>query len=618
MVGRALVALVLGAAPSAWAEEPEPGDVGAEPPAEPAPEAPSEPAPPPESLPEPTTEPPAPPKKMKPEVSTVFTEDFELRWWQIPDRLPGFEDLDVLDYVEGVNRVTGNVRAGRWSVFGQLDVVALMANSYFLDDVRYYERDLLQPGVVSVLVPGAYDPATHGSEGWDRFSRNTYLTLEKLRASYDTPAVSVALGDSYASFGRGLVLDLDRNTEIDLDTSLQGLKLVWRPKQWDVIALFGQLNRQQVFQDNPNLGLFGDRRHMVGGLRFERYAVGPANLGGHVVTYNFTTDEGWEAGFAEMGTTPDVVAGGGTVEIVGAGPTDWYLEVDGYGYPSGQVLEEDDPTAGYAAYLSGAAYAGPVTLLGEFKRYANAQRVNSLLAPELYQVAIGPTLEYERQITEDSSAALTSDDLWGGRLRADVAAIPGELTPYVSVAVFRDLDLGGLHFNRSPETIVHTLAGVELTKGRGSLLFNVGYRHDQRDDPEHGADRHVHGDLSGRIPLPKDVAIEVNAACEGYFWGTNAIQQADYVEAETGVTLAWKNLLAFTWFTDVSSNPLIDSTGNLSDLVYGAAELQIKPIPNLTIRAFYGAYKSGIRCSGGQCRVLPGFEGARVSLSGTF
>jgi NADH-quinone oxidoreductase subunit L len=38
----------------------------------------------------------------------------------------------------------------------------------------------------------------------------------------------------------------------------------------------------------------------------------------------------------------------------------------------------------------------------------------------------------------------------------------------------------------------------------------------------------------------------------------------------------------------------------------------------LTIKAFYGAYKSGIRCSGGQCRVLPGFEGARVSLVASF
>ncbi len=558
------------------------------------------------------------PERKRPEVSTVITEDFEVRYWRMPDQVPGFEDSRALDYVEAVNRVTLNLRSGAWSMFGQLDVVALMGNSYFLDDQRIIERNLLQSGTWSPLLGGAFDPGTQGTEGWDLFARNTYFTLEKLRASYDRRNLTVSLGDSYASFGRGLVLDLDRNTDIDLDTSMQGLKVVWRPGAWDVVALFGQLNRQQVFQDNPNLGLFGDRRHMVAGLRAERFALGPANLGAHLVSYNFATDEGWAAGFTEMTTVPDVVAGGGTVELLGLGPTDWFLEVDGFGYPSGQVFAGEENVPGYAAYLSGAVYANRVTLLGEFKRYSNGQRINALLTPELYQVAVGPTLEYERQITEDSSATLNSNDVWGGRLRADFAAVPGEVIPYVSLAVFRDLDTGGLHFNRSAETVIHTLAGIEVTQGRGALLLNVGYRHDQRDAERDGADRHVHGDLTGKIPLPQQLGIDVNAALEGYFWGTNAIQQHDYVELETGVTLAWKNLLAFTWFTDVSSNPLIDSVGNLSELVYGAAEIQVKPIPNLTLRAFYGSYKSGIRCSGGQCRVLPGFDGVRFSLSGTF
>ena len=62
----------------------------------------------------------------------------------------------------------------------------------------------------------------------------------------------------------------------------------------------------------------------------------------------------------------------------------------------------------------------------------------------------------------------------------------------------------------------------------------------------------------------------------------------------------------------------MDSTGNLSDAVYGAAELQVKPMSALTIKAFYGSYKAGIRCSGGQCRLLPGFNGARLSLVGSF
>lgn len=557
-------------------------------------------------------------RRARPETSTVVTEDLEIRYWQMPDELPGFEELDVLDYLETVARLTVNTRTGGWGFYGQLDGANLALNSYYLDDVRRIERDLVQAGTPSLFLGRPYDPATTGVEGWDLFARNTYVTLEKVRGSFERPDLAVSLGDTYASFGRGIVLDLDRNTEIDLDTSLQGAKLVWRPGPWDVTFLFGQLNRQQVFQDNPNRGLFGDRRHLVTGARVERFGAGPANLGAHVVAYNFTTSEGWEAGFAEIGTPMDVVAGGTTIELLGLGPTDWFLEVDGFAYPSGQVYAGAEAQPGWSAYLSGAIYAGRATVTVEAKRYLNGQRVNALLAPELYQVAIGPTLEYERQITEDSAAAIASEDMWGGRARVDVAAVPGEVTPYAQIAVFRDLDQGGLHFNRAPETIAHALVGVEVTKGRGALLLNLGYRHDDRDGEEFGADRHVHGDLTGKIPLPRDLAIDVNVGAERFWWGVNAIQQHDYTELESSVTLAWQNKLAFTWFTDVSDNPLIDSTGNLTDLVYGAAEIQVRPIPNLTIRAFYGAYKSGIRCSGGQCRVLPGFEGARLAVTGTF
>ena len=62
----------------------------------------------------------------------------------------------------------------------------------------------------------------------------------------------------------------------------------------------------------------------------------------------------------------------------------------------------------------------------------------------------------------------------------------------------------------------------------------------------------------------------------------------------------------------------MNTVGNLGQSTYGAAEIQVKPKSSWTFKAFYGAYKAGIRCSGGQCRQLPGFEGARVTASITF
>ena len=124
--------------------------------------------------------------------------------------------------------------------------------------------------------------------------------------------------------------------------------------------------------------------------------------------------------------------------------------------------------------------------------------------------------------------------------------------------------------------------------------------------------------MLAKLPVAKGWAFDLSIGAEWYRWGNNPIQQTDYVEMETAFALQYKGIVTLIWYTDYSDNPLIDSTGNLTDTVYGAGEIQVKPLPNLTLRAFFGAYKSGIRCSGGQCRVLPGFEGGRISLTTTF
>ena len=52
--------------------------------------------------------------------------------------------------------------------------------------------------------------------------------------------------------------------------------------------------------------------------------------------------------------------------------------------------------------------------------------------------------------------------------------------------------------------------------------------------------------------------------------------------------------------------------------MYGAVELQWRAWDSGVVKAFYGAYRAGIRCAGGQCRNLPGFDGARLTFDATF
>ena len=531
-------------------------------------------------------------------VSSTFTNDFELRYWVIPDRLAGHEDRDVLNYFEQVNRFTAYVDTqGGWQAFVQVDQVMLTANAYKLDGVYTKERPLLAP-----------DVAWFGPERWD-----FYANPEKLYLSRKTGNLNIRIGDFYEAFGYGAALNVNRNVDIDIDTSIQGARVFWQPGAWDVTALAGQLNRQQVFQDNPNINLRGDFRHFVAGAQVKRYGLGPLNLGAHAVTYNFVSEAGMLAGARELAQPMDAVVAGASAEL--AASFDMNAEFDVFTHPSGQL--NDAP--GYLGYGSLAFYVGATTWQLEGKRYKDTERVNSVVTPELYEVAIAPTLEYERAITEDSSATVNSNDIWGSRLRMDWAAVPGRVVPYASFAAFRDLDTAGLHFNTVPETVVHPMAGVEAVGEGVNVLLNTGYRVDMRDGGGE-ADRQLHGDIDFKFPVTNGTHADLNAAIEYYQWGDNGVlQQDDYVEMETSVTFATHHPeLAFIWYTDVTTNPLVDSTGNLADLLYGAFEVQYKPANAWTLKAFYGAYKAGIRCSGGQCRQLPGFEGGRVSVVGTF
>lgn len=569
--------------------EPDPDEAPEPPPAEPIGEleqASAEPTPP---------EPEAAPRRKKPEVRYTLNEDFEMRYWRRPERVPGFEDRHVLDYVEQVNRLNGMVGVGPLSLGVQIDQVALFGNRYYLDDVLKVERELFAEDVPNVL-PG-----------------ESYANPEKLWLRYESPLATVVLGDFYAAFGRGIALNVNRNTNIDIDTSIQGVKAVIRPGAWDLTVLAGQLNRQQVYQDNPNLAISRDRRHAVAGVRLERYGLGPANLGAHAVVYDYVDEPGWKGGFDQLGTTPDVVIGGATAELVGLGGIDWYVETDLFGFPTDVAFGGEDPALGHAVYGSATAYLGPTVLQIEGKRYHQAERPNTPLATELYEIVVGPTLEYERWITEDSSLAVNSQDVTGGRARLDWTIESG-LTPYVSMAVFRDT-AGAL----IPETIYHPLIGIELLKGDWALIANAGFRYDDRDGgSENGSDRHAQGDLIAKIPLGGRFALDVAIGAERFMWGPSPLPKQDYTEVESSLSVSWGSLVTLTWFSDFSNDPLVPSTGNLTESLYGAGEIQVKPLPALTIKAFYGAYKAGIRCSGGQCRQLPGFDGGRISLVAAF
>jgi hypothetical protein len=524
------------------------------------------------------------------------SDDLEIRY-RVGDRvLEGFEDHpNLYGYVEQVNRVNLLFSKDTLQVGLQFDELILFGNRYYLDDVLQYERSIVPSDMLS--------PAP-----------DQYFNLDKLflKKSFGRSG-SIQVGDHYASFGRGLALNLVKNTDIDIDTSLRGGQVTVKNSDRQATVAVGLTNQQQIAQDNPNLEIRPDVNHLVVGSRLDAYNVGPGNFGVHGVLYQFAREDATDDPYTALGQGLDAAVVGATAELNGLGGMDWFVEGDWFHYTSGELLGKEEKEDGYAVYGSTAAYLGPVTVFLEAKRYKNTEGVNAFAGSEGYEVASGPTLEYERVITEDSAAAVNSNDITGGRLRLDWMA--GAWMPHLELSLARDQELGGLHFNASPETIVHPVLGVDHFGAHVQLLVNGGYRVDLRD--EHGRDQLAHLDVSLDFPVGSRHG-EFRADFKRFLWGENATQQHDFMELSASWGLQFLPAWGLTFYQDFTDNPLISSEGNITNELYGAAELQWKAKSSTTVKAFYGAYKAGIRCAGGQCRNLPGFEGARMSVSSTF
>ena len=549
--------------------------------------------------------------------STVqLSTNTDIRYHRVPDKLENFEDQPILNYWEEVFRANLLLSKPGLVVGAQFDQVAFFGARYYLDGEEVLERPL-------------YDETTLISP-W----KQALVRVEKLFVTRRWDHVELTVGDTYASFGRGMTLNIVKNTAVDIDTSLTGASSTLSIGDFELGLVSGLTNPQDVSQYNPNRGITDDPGHMVTGLQVHHYALGPLQVGAYGSVYRFARSEEVDLPeFYRYAQDLDAVAGGALIEAYGLGGIDLAFEGDVFDYRAPEMIGDEtlDNLVGYATYAAMTAYPGKATILLEAKRTRDTERMNTFTGIEGWEIAATPTLEYENVITEDASHTVNSNDLSGARMRFDYSVKPGVLSPYVSVAAFRDLDVGGEHPNLSPETVGHGIVGVQWLKHRKVLQLNTGYRMDDRDDINEGSDRMVHLDAEFQFPIgPKD-GFEIALNGRKFWFGNNNIQQEDFLEMNNAVAWHHGDKWVFLLYQDYSSNDvaLAGTSGNLEFIdpalygednvrLFGAGEVIFHPRPASTVRVFYGAYKAGIRCAGGQCRNLPGFEGARLTWSATF
>ncbi len=570
------------------------------------------------------------------------TQSLSYKYNVFLDENPNDANPAPFGFSEFINRTQADLRIGRLTLGVQFDFAA---SSPTCHDAGYAQR--------FADAYGADAPCVHANEirgsGWaDGAPRNALAVLEKVYLKYTQRNFSFEVGDFYAAIGRGVVLSMVRQPNIDQDNSLLGARADLFTDSFDAMGFVGLSNPQEVSMELRNQQIDKvERSVLAGGFVKVRPAKG-LELSAHGVGYELT----------------QLASGavGGTVAARGLGKAvDVFIEGDAFIYGQDPEAALNLPKTGYGLYGTVTGYAGPLTALFEFKRYKDAQlmRQSGPVVPLQYNAP--PSLEYPISVTEDVNGSVVSNDIIGARLQGELFLLMTSTTLTASILGSVDQEAHP-PFSRQGEVTVHPYVvadqSIHVGKADLHLLGAVGYRHDFpfRLEPGEDADADERARLAGEylrntglLHFNFDVGVTVGKHAfewvtyyrrhsftleeEGCWTRRNGDEQCDkddgWVSLENAISYTLMGKYTVAVHLDFTDDPLVQSLGNsgaVGNLVYDpwfkssgfiGAEVILKPVPELEIYVFGGSQKAGIVCTGGACRTVPAFTGvkSRVTLS---
>jgi hypothetical protein len=280
--------------------------------------------------------------------------------------------------------------------------------------------------------------------------------------------------------------------------------------------------------------------------------------------------------------------------------------------------------AGHAVYASATFALAPVALLVEAKHYRRffplLANVNVANAREYAQLAWSapPTAEASFVDTEFGSS---NTCVTGGRARGDVALARG-VSVFGWFGYFRTF---GEVPNDRCETaavyrndIVDVASGFELRSrdGRSRATITGGARFDDADDqlePEVRQSR-AYRELYTRYDAVRALGGPFTLELQGFHRRRRRPLEGTPVpwfEGEHTTGLGVGAGLSFAVGVEYDTN-LQPPDAYLNGLV------RFRPTPDSSVSLFAGQRRSSLRCVGGVCRVVPGFEGVRLDASVRF
>jgi peroxiredoxin len=431
-------------------------------------------------------------------------------------------------------------------------------------------------------------------------------TVEKASITYTGRALELTAGDAYVSFGRGMALSLRKVDELGIDTTLRGLKALYRGDRLEGSVVAGYANINNV--DEATGQGRDDPYDLIGGAQGQLRIAGRHLVGlyGSAIAFRdslgLAVTDAYRDRAAQVGATFDAPR----LFSSAADSVGLYLEAMVQAVSTDPA--PDDPIAA-GVYGTASWTRGPATILLEGKAYGALTPLNPRLPNPFEDVAYHspPTVERVLQPLENPQR-----DIAGGRVRADWRFAPGVLA-YASYGAFRDWlgyadprTVGAIEDG----TIHDPYAGVELrwNRDRSWTTFEGGYRAVVMDGA--GAirgDGHLKVDLEHA--LNRCYSLTLHGQHQERLKDVSPILSERFREGsiDAGVR-AWARLAASAGY-DYTTEP----TQPKRDYFHGNVAWDLTPSSSL--RLFVGAARGGLRCVSGVCRVFPPFEGVKLTLT---
>jgi hypothetical protein len=412
-----------------------------------------------------------------------------------------------------------------------------------------------------------YDPYGVAEDDVPGEQRIDGTELTRRLFTIDTEPFQMAVGDFSYVFGRGLMLSVFEDEELNYDTRLEGVWATWNHDRGSLTAIGGSRD------GNRFRGLFAEPR-----------SFGPARVAASFV-------EAWGAETATSIRVRERQAG--ALAEVGWGPASIYGEYVHREFPGGNTARPEDED-GHGGFVSGVISGAGLTLSGEYRDYEKFEHDFHDPPTSLKQ----HTWTLLNRVNGQVLADIDDNDVKGWLAEGEYShdyftSVRGSYGRADGDAGDDFWEVYGEAKGAWRERVFVTAAGAE------SELQFLSVFEERRSG-------------FGEVVVELD---DANSLTAGVEW--EEVQETDALTAAYEFPREYRNRIyslsygRSPWLTlSLTHEDTTDETEAEDDWFVASAEIVLTESQDLTVS--FGSERGGWKCTGGVCFFEPEFEGLKV------